>query len=99
MRKGPGGTGTSDNSHANTAFALGVGATLAGLVYPQFGSFLFGIPLGLAAVVFGVLGFRGTQESRARRFAVVGALLGLIGPTATVFVWILVIEIFDLPWC
>lgn len=76
-----------------------MGATLTGLVFPQFGWLVFGIPLGLAAAVFGVLGIREAQETGGRRLALVGAVLGLIGPIASLFVWILIIEVFDLPCC
>jgi hypothetical protein len=78
---------------------LGAGATLAGLAFPQFGWFVFGIPLGLAAVVFGVLGIREGREKGGRPLALAGALLGLIGPMASLFVWVLIIEVFDLPCC
>jgi hypothetical protein len=74
-------------------------ATLAGLVFPQFGWAVFGLPLGLGAVIFGVLGIRGAREKGGRRLALAGAILGLIGPIASLFVWVLIIEVFDFPCC
>jgi hypothetical protein len=79
--------------------ALGVCATLTGLVFPQFGWAVFGLPLGVGAVIFGVLGIRGAREKGGRHLALAGAILGLIGPIASLFVWVLIIEVFDLPCC
>jgi hypothetical protein len=76
-----------------------VGATLAGLVFPQFGWLVFGVPLGLAGVVFGVLGIREAPEKGGRRLAVAGVLLGLIGPVASLFIWVLIIEVFNFSCC
>ena len=57
-----GGANTSGNNLANTAFVLGVGATLVSLALPQFGWLIFGLPLGLAAVGFGVGGIKRARE-------------------------------------
>lgn len=69
------------------------------MVFPQFGWAVFGIPLGLAALVCGISGIRRAKEKGGRRLAVWGAALGVLGPIAGLVVSILLIEVFDVPCC
>jgi hypothetical protein len=66
---------------------------------PQFGWFVFGLPMGLAAVAFGIGGIRRAHERGGKRLALAGTALGLIGPVASLFLWILIIDVFNLPCC
>jgi hypothetical protein len=89
----------TDNGLANTAFLLGLAATLVGLAIPQFGWLVFGVPLGVGALVFGIGGIRRARERGGRRLAVIGIVLGVAGPPASLLLWILAIEVFDIPCC
>jgi hypothetical protein len=85
-----------DNRPAEVSFWLGVSATFASLVEPQFGTFLIGVPLGLGAVVFGIIGLVRARRDGGRSLAVTGVALGLVGPFAALAGWVLIIELFDI---
>jgi hypothetical protein len=88
-----------DNRPAQISFWLGVCATLVSLREPQFGTFLFGVPLGLGAVVLGIFGLVRARRDGGRSLALTGLVLGLVGPFAALAGWVLVIELFDIPCC
>jgi hypothetical protein len=87
------------NRPATVALWLAVFATCVSLLEPQFGAFLLGMPLGLGAVVFGIIGIVRTSKAGGRSLATIGLVLGLVGPIAAVGVWLLIIEVFDIPCC
>jgi hypothetical protein len=87
-----------DNPQAEASFWLGVGATGASVVVPQFGPVVFGLPLGLGAVICGIIGLIRGRRAGGRSLAVTGLALGLGGPFAGVAAWILIFELFDIPY-
>jgi hypothetical protein len=87
------------NGPASISFWLAVAATGFSLVVPQFGAFVVGVPLGLGAVVFGIIGILRAKTEGGRPLALTGLVLGIVGPIAAVAVWILAIELFDIPCC
>jgi len=91
-------TGTCDlhiptTVRPKSAFWLGVCATLVGLREPQFGTFLLGVPLGLGAVVLGIIGLVRARRDGGLSLAVTGVVLGLVGPFAALAGWVLIIGI------
>jgi hypothetical protein len=88
-----------NNQPATIALWLGVSATFVSLLVPQFGAFVFGMPLGLGEVVFGIIGIVRASKAGGRSLAITGLVLGLVGPVAAVGVWLLIIEVFDIPCC
>lgn len=88
-----------DNPQAEVSFWFGVSAAGVSLLVPQFGAFVFGLPLGLGAVVFGIIGLVRARRVGGRSLAVMGTALGLVGPVVGIVGWILIIERFDIPCC
>jgi hypothetical protein len=87
------------NSPATISFWLAASATAVSLLVPQFGAFVLGIPLGLAAVVFGIIGMRRARKVGGLSLGLAGLVLGIVGPIAAVAIWIFIIKVFDIPCC
>jgi hypothetical protein len=75
---------------------LGIFATFLSLVVPQFGAFILGMPLGIGAVVFGVVGMVRARKEGGRSLAAAGLVLGLVGPIAAIAVWVFIVGVFDI---
>ena len=86
------------NRPAKDSLRLALIATCFSLVVPQFGSVIIGMPLGLAAAVFGIRGIVRAKENGGRSLAIAGLVLGLVGPISALGIWILVIEVFNIPF-
>jgi hypothetical protein len=76
------------NQPATAALWSAVFATFIGIVVPQF-AFLLGTPVGLAAVVFGIIGIVRAKSDGGRSLAILGLVLGLVGPIGALGVWLL----------
>jgi hypothetical protein len=85
------------NPPATVALWLGVFATLFSFLVPQFGAVLIGMPIGLGAAVFGIVGIIRARRNGGRSLAITGLVLGLVGPLAALVVWSVIIEVFDIP--
>ena len=88
-----------DNRPAQISFLLGVLATVVSVREPQFGTFIFGVPLGLGAIVLGMIGLVRAKRDGGRSLALMGVVLGLIGPFAVWAGFVLIFELFDIPCC
>lgn len=87
----------SSNRPATIAFWLAVFATLFSLVVPQFGAVIIGMPVGLGAAVFGIVGILRAREKGGRSLAISGLVLGLVGPIVALAIWVFIVEVFDIP--